>query len=102
MKEDDRMKFISRLAAVLMAGFVLLQLPQPAAAKKVALESSDAIYKELDLVGDALVIVQSDYVEELDPKKLIYGALKGMLATLDPYSQFMDPDSYNELKVETE
>ena len=65
-------------------------------------EGNDAYYKELDLLGDALKIVQEDYVEEGEAKPLIYGALKGMLATLDPYSQFLDPDSYNELKVETE
>ena len=65
-------------------------------------EGNDAYYKELDLFGDALKIVQEDYVEEAEAKPLMYGALKGMLATLDPYSQFLDPDSYNELKIETE
>ena len=35
-------------------------------------------------------------------KDLIYGALKGMLSALDSHSQFMDPDTYNELKVDTE
>jgi len=62
----------------------------------------DDLYKELELFSDALSIVQADYVEEPAAKQLIYGALKGMLATLDPYSQFLDPDSYNELKIETE
>lgn len=66
------------------------------------LEGNDAYYKELDLFGDALKIVQEDYVEEAEAQPLMYGALKGMLSTLDPYSQFLDPDSYNELKVETE
>ncbi|GAI91269.1 unnamed protein product, partial [marine sediment metagenome] len=33
---------------------------------------------------------------------LIYGALKGMLRSLDPYSQFLDPEAYKEVKVETE
>ena len=64
--------------------------------------ADDGLYQELELFTDALAIVQSDNVEEPPAKELIYGALKGMLATLDPYSQFMDPDSYNELKVETE
>jgi carboxyl-terminal processing protease len=41
-------------------------------------------------------------VDEAKPKDLIYGALKGMLSALDPHSQFMDPDTYNELKVDTE
>lgn len=62
----------------------------------------EAVYKELELFTDALSIVQSDYVEEPQARQLIYGALKGMLATLDPYSQFLDPDSYRELKVDTE
>ncbi len=62
----------------------------------------EEVYKELELFTDALAIVQSDYVEEPKAKDLIYGAMKGMLATLDPYSQFLDPDSYNELRVETE
>ena len=69
-------------------------------AKKTGTE--DDLYKQLELFTDALSIVQSDYVEEPKPKELVYGALKGMLATLDPYSQFLDPDSYNELKIDTE
>ncbi len=64
--------------------------------------TDDELYKQLELFSDALSIVQADYVESPEAKPLIYGALKGMLATLDPYSQFLDPDSYNELKIETE
>ena len=56
----------------------------------------------MGLFSDSLAIIQSDYVEEAGPKDLIYGALKGMLSSLDPHSQFMDPDTYNELKVDTE
>ncbi len=61
----------------------------------------DELYKTIDLFSDGFAIIQSDYVEEVEPKKLVYGALKGMLASLDPHSQFMDPDTYNELKVDT-
>jgi carboxyl-terminal processing protease len=81
---------------VLMVGTAQFQATE---AKRPAEED---VYKELELFTDALSIVQSDYVEEPEAKQLIYGALKGMLATLDPYSQFLDPDSYRELKVETE
>ena len=87
------------LIAVVLVG---LAAPPAAHAAKHASVDNEALYKELELIGDALSLVQSDYVEEPDPKHLVYGALKGMLATLDPYSQFLDPDSYNELKVETE
>ena len=65
-------------------------------------EVSDNLYKELELFSDAMSLIRSDYVEEAKSKDLIYGAMKGMLASLDPYSQFMDPDMYKEMKIETE
>ncbi|MEW6075361.1 MAG: S41 family peptidase [Candidatus Omnitrophota bacterium] len=65
-------------------------------------QKKDSIYKQVQLFSDAVAIIRSDYVDETDSKELIYGALKGMLNALDPYSQFMDPDDYNELVVETE
>ncbi|OPX30380.1 MAG: hypothetical protein B1H08_01825 [Candidatus Omnitrophica bacterium 4484_171] len=62
----------------------------------------DDIYKKLDLFGEALAVIQKKYVEEVPPKDLIYGSLNGLLFSLDPYSQFLDPDGYKELLVETE
>lgn len=64
--------------------------------------SKDDLYKQVSLFSDALAIIKSEYVEEVKPRDLIYGALKGMLSSLDSYSQFMDPDTYNELKVDRE
>lgn len=61
----------------------------------------DLLYKEIELFSDALTFIRQNYVDEVKAKDLIYGALKGMLASLDPYSQFMDPDSFKEIKVET-
>jgi len=84
---------VGMLGLFATALFVQVEAKRPA---------DEEVYKELELFTDALAIVQSDYVEEPEAKELIYGALKGMLATLDPYSQFLDPDSYNELKVDTE
>ena len=91
-----------RLVAM-MVPMVLLIAPMTLhAAKDTTASDNEELYKELDLFEHALSIVRSDYVEEPQARQLIYGALKGMLATLDPYSQFLDPDSYNELKVDTE
>ena len=65
-------------------------------------DATDDFYREIELFTDAMTLVRSDYVEEVKTKDLIYGALKGMLSSLDPHSQFMDPEVYNEIKVETE
>jgi carboxyl-terminal processing protease len=62
----------------------------------------DDLYRQVQLFSDTLAIIRTEYVTEAKPKDLIYGALKGMLSALDPHSQFMDPDTYNELKVDTE
>lgn len=99
MRSRRRVGFAA--AAAVAAVFGLTQTAT-LGAKASAPSENEEIYKELELFEHALSIVRSDYVEEPKAKDLIYGALKGMLAVLDPYSQFLDPDSYNELKVDTE
>jgi carboxyl-terminal processing protease len=61
----------------------------------------DNTYKNLELFIDALNIVKENYVEPVENKKLIYGALKGMLMSLDPYSAFLEPEFKKELQIET-
>lgn len=58
--------------------------------------------RELDLFMDVMNYVKSDYVEEVPSKKLVQGALSGMLKSLDPYSQFLNEDAYRDIKIDTE
>lgn len=60
------------------------------------------LYRQLEIFSDALSLIQEEYVDEPKSQDLIYGALKGMLSSLDPYSEFLDAERFNELKVETE
>jgi len=60
-----------------------------------------AAYAELQIFTDVLSIVRRSYVEEVPVKDLIYGAIDGMMASLDPHSGFMPPDLYKELKIDT-
>ncbi|MBU1088244.1 MAG: S41 family peptidase [Candidatus Omnitrophica bacterium] len=62
----------------------------------------DELYNQIEVFSDAISAIQNDYVDSVAPKEIIYGALKGMLSSLDPYSQFMDPETFKELQVETE
>ena len=62
---------------------------------------SSSIYDELKLFTDIISHIQKDYVEETKSKDLIYGAIKGMLETLDPHSGFMPPETYKEMQAET-
>ncbi|HEX9050973.1 MAG TPA: S41 family peptidase [Anaeromyxobacter sp.] len=58
-------------------------------------------YRPLDVFSDVLAHVENSYVEEVDEKDLVYGAIDGMMARLDPHSVFMRPDVYRQMRDET-
>ena len=62
---------------------------------------SNPIYEDLKVFTDVLGLLQREYVEETKSKDVIYGAIKGMLETLDPHSAFMPPNMYKEMQEET-
>ena len=64
-------------------------------------EAKTSLYQNLELFSSVLEIVRKNYVDEKNSQELIYGALHGLLSSLDPYSQFMEPDIYQEMKVDT-
>ncbi len=59
-------------------------------------------YRQLEIFTDVLSLVRSSYVEEADTQELIYGAIDGMLATLDPHSSFLTPEMYLDMQAETQ
>jgi carboxyl-terminal processing protease len=59
-------------------------------------------YKKLDVFSHVLSLIENNYVEGVDETRLLYGAIDGMMRTLDPHSSFMDPRAYSALKEETE
>src|SRR5438067_4646571 len=59
-------------------------------------------YRKLDVFSHVLSLIQNNYVEDVDDAKLLYGAIDGMVRTLDPHSTFMDPKAYSALKQETD
>jgi len=64
-------------------------------------EKNEETYKYLKLFSQVLKLIQDNYVTEINPKDLIYGAINGMLNSLDPYSALMKPEEYKELEIET-
>jgi carboxyl-terminal processing protease len=59
-------------------------------------------YRKLDVFSHVLSLIQNNYVEDVDDAKLLYGAIEGMVRTLDPHSTFMEPKAYAALKQETD
>ena len=58
-------------------------------------------FEQLEIFTKVLHYVQSSYVEPVDAKKLIEGAIKGMLATLDPHTVYLPAEQFKEMQVDT-
>ncbi len=56
--------------------------------------------KSLETFTQILDLVEQKYVDNVDSQELVYGAIRGMLGTLDPHSSFLDPKTYKEMREE--
>lgn len=56
---------------------------------------------EARLLAEVLERVRRDYVDSVDDRALIESAIRGMIAELDPHSQFLSPEQYEEIRIST-
>jgi carboxyl-terminal processing protease len=63
-------------------------------------ENSD-IYKKIDIFGEVLEKINKEYVDEVDQSKSMDAAINGLLQSLDPYSAYMTPESFEGMQTET-
>ena len=66
-----------------------------------ASDTQDDTYAKIKILSLVLHEVQQKYVEDTQPDELIYGAIRGVLKTLDPHSSFMTPEEMRDFQVET-
>jgi carboxyl-terminal processing protease len=69
--------------------------------ERVGASPTKESYEGLETLTNVMAMIQKNYVEEVPTKKLIEGAINGMLAALDPHSAYLTPDLYKELQVDT-
>jgi len=58
-------------------------------------------FEKLELFNKVLYLIESQYYREVDTEKLIAGALKGMMATLDPHSAFLGKEVFSKMQEDT-
>jgi len=59
------------------------------------------IYKKIDIFGEVLNKINKEYVDEVDQSKSMDAAINGLLQSLDPYSAYMTPESFESMQTET-
>lgn len=65
------------------------------------MDNTKELFKHIQLFADAISIISVEYVKEVDVKDIVRGAIRGMMNTLDGYSQFLDEERYQEIKEGT-
>jgi carboxyl-terminal processing protease len=86
------------LFVVLLWGFVM----QPARLNAEIDEKQEELtYRYLETFANVLSILQENYVEEIESKEAIEGAINGLLLSLDPHSIYLKPENYREFRNET-
>lgn len=84
---------------VMVAGVLALGVALNPFEKTSARENST--YPQLRTFTEVLSLIESNYVNKVEGKRLVRGAINGMLRTLDPHSSYLSPEAYREMHVET-
>jgi carboxyl-terminal processing protease len=69
---------------------------------KSAMATGDSVPEHYKAFTAALTAIQSQYAEPVESDRMVYGAINGMLQTLDPHSSFMDPRTYAQMRERQE
>ena len=89
--------YIATLITILSLGITM----HSANAETKNITKDELPLEQLRNFSDIFARIKSSYVEQVDDKKLLENAIRGMLSGLDPHSTYLDPDEYKELKIGT-
>ena len=64
-------------------------------------QSSENLYEKIDLFSEVLETIKKEYVDEVNEVEVMDSAINGILRSLDPYSAYMSPKVYNDMRTET-
>ncbi|MDX5359428.1 MAG: S41 family peptidase [Rhodobacterales bacterium] len=90
---------LAALGGTVAGAVIATQLAGPLLAQEAANKAS--VYQQLDLFGDVFERIRAQYVEDVEPEKLIEAAINGMLTSLDPHSSYLAKKDFDAMQVQT-
>ena len=87
--------------AILGSGVTLAVTETTFFKMSIAQASVSETYRSLNLFGDIFERVRSEYVDQIEDKKLVTTAVNGMLSSLDAHSAYLDPKSFKDMQSQT-
>lgn len=99
------MTYLARYSLILLLGVFIgagITLERAVLAERHNSGSGALPLEELRAFTEVYSKIKSDYVEDVDDKKLLEDAITGMLAGLDPHSSYLDPQGFKEVRIGTE
>ena len=91
MKRKNYFKYILSIVTI-----ILLNV-----SSKVYSQNIDKLYEKIDLFSEVLETIQNEYVEDVDQAEAMDSAINGLLQSLDPYSSYMNQETFEESQSET-
>ena len=91
MKSKNYFKYILFIVTI-----ILLNV-----SSKVYSQNIDKLYEKIDLFSEVLETIQNEYVEDVDQAEAMESAINGLLQSLDPYSSYMNQETFEESQSET-
>ena len=88
----------SGILAAVVTTLILFSLRQDVGA---ATSNSTETYKQLNLFGEVFERVRAEYADDVSDDSLVESAINGMLTSLDPHSNYLNPKNFNDMKVQT-
>jgi len=98
-----KLRFLAPLVVSALTFSLQAQEPQPSPAPEATTKKEDDGYSQIAVLARALQLIRQDYVDDkkVSYEKLTHAALRGMLESLDPHSQFMEMDDFKGMQDDT-
>ena len=96
MKKTTIKRYTIIIIALILSAFI-----QTAVSAETEQKQQEETYRQLETFANVLSILQENYVEEIEAREAIEGAINGLLLSLDPHSAYLKPDNYREFRNET-